>query len=107
AARCGVDPFGGIAGKQVGKIGHKHFLSSWPVSVSRTRCGILHAAPQSRDRTKHRRSVRPRLCSAPLREELRAALRPGHKYFKLCLPLPLDRRGDMPSTTNQTPKETP
>src|ERR1700710_1019323 len=36
--------------------------------VSRTRCGILHAAPQSRDRTKHRRSLRPRLCSAPLRK---------------------------------------
>src|SRR4051794_39778399 len=46
--------------------------------VSRTRCGILHAAPQSRDRTKHRRSLRPRLCSAPRREERRAALRPGH-----------------------------
>jgi len=27
--------------------------------VSRTRCGILHAAPQSRDRTKHR------LCTTP------------------------------------------
>jgi hypothetical protein len=36
--------------------------------VSRTRCGILHAAPQSRDRTKHRRPLRPRLCSAPLRK---------------------------------------
>jgi hypothetical protein len=36
--------------------------------VSRTRCGIVHAAPQSRDRTKHRRSLRPRLCSAPLRK---------------------------------------
>src|ERR1700760_748538 len=46
--------------------------------VSRTRCGILHAAPQSRDRTKHRRSLRPRLCRAPLRKGLRAALRPGH-----------------------------
>jgi len=36
--------------------------------VSRTRCGILHAAPQSRDRTKRRRSLWPRLCSAPLRK---------------------------------------
>jgi hypothetical protein len=36
--------------------------------VSRTRCGILHAAPQSRDRHEHRRLVRPRLCSAPLRK---------------------------------------
>jgi hypothetical protein len=36
--------------------------------VSRTRCGILHAAPQSRDRTKRRSSLRPRLCSAPLRK---------------------------------------
>jgi hypothetical protein len=33
--------------------------------VSRARCGILHAAPQNRDRTEHRRLVRPRLCSAP------------------------------------------
>src|SRR3954447_22485472 len=47
--------------------------------VSRTRCGILHAAPQSRDRTKRRRFVRPRLCSAPRREERRAALRPGNE----------------------------
>src|SRR3954466_11478811 len=47
-------------------------------AVSRTRCGILHAAPQSRDRTKRRRSLRPRLCSAPRRKERRAALRPGH-----------------------------
>ena len=28
--------------------------------------------------TRELRSLRPRLCSAPLREELRAALRPGH-----------------------------
>ena len=47
--------------------------------VSRTRCGILHAAPQSRDRTKHRRLVRPRISSAPRREERRAALRPGNE----------------------------
>src|SRR4051812_43817473 len=45
--------------------------------VSRTRCGILHAAPQSRDRTKHRRSLRPRLWSAPRREERRTALPSG------------------------------
>ena len=46
--------------------------------VSRTRCGILHAAPQSRDRTEHRRPLRPRLCSAPLREErcVRARISP-------------------------------
>src|SRR3978361_641878 len=53
--------------------------------VSRTRCGILHAAPQSRDRTKHRALLRPRLCSAPRREVRRAALRPGnatrYNYF--------------------------
>ena len=42
--------------------------------VSRTRCGILHAAPQSRDRPRIRDGGH-RLCSAPLREELRAALR--------------------------------
>src|SRR6201985_2735614 len=36
--------------------------------LSRTRCGILHAAPQSRDRYERRRLVRPRLCSAPLRK---------------------------------------
>src|SRR4051794_34622100 len=40
----------------------------WTPMVSRTRCGILHAAPQNRDRTRHRRSLRPRLCSAPLRK---------------------------------------
>jgi hypothetical protein len=40
---------------------------------------FFSAASQNRDRTKHRRSVRPRLCSAPFREELRAALRPGHE----------------------------
>ena len=33
--------------------------------VSRARCGILHAASQNRDRTGRRRSLRPRLCSAP------------------------------------------
>src|SRR4051794_1938849 len=37
-------------------------------SVSRTRCSVLHAAAQSRDRNKHRRLLRPRLCSAPLRK---------------------------------------
>src|SRR3954453_4495343 len=37
-------------------------------AVSRTRCGILHAAPQSRDRTKLCAPLRPRLCSAPLRK---------------------------------------
>jgi hypothetical protein len=36
--------------------------------VSRTRCGILHAAPQSRDRNEHRRLVRSRFCEAPLRK---------------------------------------
>jgi hypothetical protein len=36
--------------------------------VSRARCGFLHAAPQNRDRTEHRRLLRPRLCSAPLRK---------------------------------------
>src|SRR4051794_11158184 len=41
------------------------------VLVSRTRCGILHAAPLSGERTKHRRLLRPRLCSAPLRKALR------------------------------------
>src|SRR6201991_4869962 len=49
-----------------------------PSSVSRTRCGILHAAPQSRDGTKRRSLVRPRLSSAPRRKRRRAALRPGH-----------------------------
>src|SRR5947209_8597077 len=46
--------------------------------VSRTRCSLLHAAAQSRDRTRRRSPLRPRLCSAPLREVLRAALRPGN-----------------------------
>ena len=47
--------------------------------VSRARCSALRAASQNRDHPKHRCSLRPRLCSAPLREVLRAALRPGHK----------------------------
>src|SRR6202040_561898 len=34
----------------------------------RTRCSVLHAAAQSRDRTKHRSPQRPRLCSALRRE---------------------------------------
>src|ERR1700738_3431474 len=38
--------------------------------VSRTRCSVLHAAPQSRDPYRNG----PRLCSA----SLRAAQRPGH-----------------------------
>ena len=37
--------------------------------MSRTRCGILHAAPQSRDRPSAGVCGRPRLCSAPRREE--------------------------------------
>src|SRR4051794_3183267 len=41
--------------------------------VSRTRCGILHAAPQSRGRARHRSALRRRLSSAPLRN--RSALR--------------------------------
>src|SRR4051794_13984755 len=49
--------------------------------MSRTRCSVLHAAAQSRDRPRHRRLVRPRLCSAPLREGLHAALRPGHELI--------------------------
>src|SRR3954452_12877045 len=40
--------------------------------VSRTRCSVLHAAAQSRDRTEHRPLLRPRLCSAPAHEERRA-----------------------------------
>ena len=44
-------------GGDVGARRHSH-------RVSRTRCGILYAAAQSRDRTKHRRPLRPRLCTA-------------------------------------------
>ena len=32
------------------------------------RCSVLHAASQNRDHTNRRRSLRPRLCSAPRRE---------------------------------------
>jgi hypothetical protein len=46
--------------------------------VSRARCGILHAAPQNRDRTECRRLVRPRISSAPRREVRRAAQHPGN-----------------------------
>ena len=46
-----------------------------------------YAAPQSRDRTKPRVPLRPRLSSAPRREERRAALRPGHvKRYLAALP---------------------
>jgi hypothetical protein len=38
--------------------------------VSWARCSAPRAASQNRDRTKHRRSLRPRLCSAPRPEEL-------------------------------------
>jgi hypothetical protein len=46
--------------------------------VSRVQCGILHAAPQSGDPGAVEKSW-ARLCSAPLREVLRAALRPGNE----------------------------
>ena len=49
--------------------------------MSRTRCGILHAAPQSRDRIKHRRSLRPRLSSAPLRKGYALRCVRGTSYF--------------------------
>src|SRR6201985_3412293 len=55
--------------------------------VSRTRRGILHAAPQSRDRTKRRSSLRPRLCSAPRREEAaRCAASGARKRSHPCPP---------------------
>ena len=38
------------------------------IVVSRTRCSVLHAAPQSRDRHKRCISLRPRLSSAPRRK---------------------------------------
>jgi catechol 2,3-dioxygenase len=56
--------------------------------VSRARCGILHAAPQSRDRTKHRRSLRPRLCSAPLRKCCALRCVRGTKEETICPTLP-------------------
>src|SRR4051812_38996205 len=53
--------------------------------VSRTRCGILHAAAQSRDT--HHRKIRAREWAPALQrtvpQELRAALRPGHELFLL------------------------
>src|SRR4051794_16225503 len=51
---------------------------AWLGAVSRARCGILDAASQNRDRYGHPTPLRPRLCSAPRREERRAALRPGN-----------------------------
>src|SRR3954469_22417394 len=56
--------------------------------VCRTRCGILHAAPQSRDRHKRRCPLPPRLSSAPLR----AALRPGHTAASAYFPASPARR---------------
>jgi hypothetical protein len=50
--------------------------------VSRTRCSVLHDAPQSRDRTRRGVSLRPRLCGAPLR----AAPRPGNAHSSFFFP---------------------
>src|SRR5947209_11287658 len=84
----------------------EHSRSGMPtgVSVSRTRCGILHDAAQSRDRTNHQRFVRPRLCSAPRREERRAALRPGngtalriHRHVHRMAGDAVDQRGRLPA----------
>src|ERR1700710_1671909 len=47
------------------KPGHDAWVADL---VSRARCSALRAASQNRDRAKHRRSLRPRLCSAPLRK---------------------------------------
>src|SRR4051794_28842079 len=52
--------------------------ASMDALVSRTRCGVLDAAAQSRDPYQYRRKRGPRLCSTPRREERRVALRPGH-----------------------------
>src|SRR5882724_7242209 len=46
--------------------------------VSRTRCGILHAAPQSRDRHEHRAWYGPGSAAHHAAKRRRAALRPGH-----------------------------
>jgi hypothetical protein len=67
--------------------------------VSRARCSaqlLRSAASQNRDPGYFFRNRGPRLCSAPLREELRAALRPGHKpmmaqakkFFTFLIPVP-------------------
>jgi hypothetical protein len=76
----------------------KKFLASIYKHVSRARCGILHAAPQNRDRTKHRSS---RFCEAALREMLRAASRPGHESGAGAYPQPALMP---PSTVKITPE---
>src|SRR4051812_909044 len=55
----------------------KSATGSSEVLVSRARSGILHAASLTRDSAWCDKPG-PRFCSAPLREELRAALRPGN-----------------------------
>jgi hypothetical protein len=69
--------------------------------VSRTRCGILHAAPQSRDRTKRRRLLRPRLCSAPLRKGY--ALRCVRGTRTLVLRMKLAPAVTLPPSSSNTP----
>jgi hypothetical protein len=49
--------------------------------VSRTRCGILHAAPQSRDHTECQRFVTAPALQRTASQVPRAALRPGNAKF--------------------------
>jgi hypothetical protein len=62
-------------------------------SVSRARCSALRAASQNRDRTKHRRSLRPRLSSAPLRKSYALRCVRGTKVHRSrtceCIPIPV------------------
>jgi hypothetical protein len=50
-------------------------------SVSRTRCSVLHAAPQSRDPWRRGVHNGPRISSAPRREVRRAAQHPGNAFL--------------------------
>src|SRR3984885_5786564 len=51
--------------------------------VSRTRCSVLHDAPQSRDPKTHSIKLGPRI-SSPTPQERRAAQHPGHARLTPC-----------------------
>jgi hypothetical protein len=69
---------------QLGVVMRHVSISEVSGLVSRTRCGILHAAPQSRDPgfLESQATGAPAL-QRTASQELRAALRPGHEVLQL------------------------
>src|ERR1700712_3974637 len=84
---------GAIPHNETAPVLHRLWLINRVACVPDAVQRFFSGAPQSRDRTKHRRPLRPRLCSAPLREELRAALRPGHSRVRSGADAGADRAG--------------